>query len=159
MKLNAQAMFLGFCSAILAIAATPSSAQSQRSNTAFSAHHIENPLGSPAYTCVTEDNGAVFNNCSYTVSLEFDLPIDSVGSKTVTVRDFFQGTTEANTFSCYLYAYTGTSGTSTESLPISFTGPSEIRSTNVTVPSGGNMQLICWNIPIGGGVANLNWNP
>jgi hypothetical protein len=156
MKVKASSLVLGVCLAIMAVVAAPAFA---RSNTAFSAYHVENPLGSDPYTCVTEDNGAVFNNCTYTVSLEFDLPIDNAGEKTVTVRDFWQGTAAQNTFNCYLYAYTGTSGTSIEGTPaIAFNGISQTASTTVNVASGSNMQLICWNIPPQGGVANLSWN-
>jgi len=155
MKLNAASLLSGFCMALMAIAARPAEA---RSNTAFSAHHIENPLDSNAYTCVTEDNGAVFNNCKYNVSLEFDLPIDTPGSKTVDVRDFFNGTNAQNTFPCVLYAYSGMQGNSIQSPTIFFTSPRTLKSTTVNVPEGWNIQLICWNIPPGGGIASLDWN-
>jgi hypothetical protein len=107
---------------------------------------------------MTEDNGAVFNNCTYAVSLEFDLPIDNSGSKTVTVEDFFGGTAAENTFGCVAYAYTGLSGTSTQGTTINFTGPLQSKSSTVNVASGSNLQLICWNVPVGGGVASLSWN-
>jgi hypothetical protein len=155
MKLKPTLLFLGLCLAILAVAASPAYA---RSNTAFSAYHVEGPLGSDPYTCMTEDNGAVFNNCTYAVSLEFDLPIDNAGEKTITVLDFWGGTAADNTFSCYLYAYAGTGTFSTYGPVINFTGPSQTGSTSVNVASGSNMQLICWNVPIGGGLANLSWN-
>ena len=72
---------------------------------------------------MTEDNGAVFNNCGYDVSLEFDLPIDNQGKKVVTVRNPFSRSDKENTFSCVLYAYTGTEGSSIRGPTIYFTGP------------------------------------
>lgn len=42
---------------------------------------------------------------------------------------------------------------------INFTGPSQSLATTVTVASASSVQLICKDIPEGGGVANINWNP
>jgi len=85
MKRTATSLFLGLCLAILAVATSPAHA---RSTTAYSAFHVEGPLGSDPYTCLSENNGAVVNNCTYAVSLEFNLPIDAKGTKTITVQDY-----------------------------------------------------------------------
>ncbi len=157
MKLKATPLFLGLCLAVMAVAASPAFA---RSTTAFSAFHVESPIGSDPYTCLSENNGAVVNNCSYDVDLEFDLPIDTKGSKTITVQDYWTGSDQENTFSCQSYAYTGTEGYSTEGTKIDFTGPLQSKTSTVNVSTGGmSIQLICRGVPPGGAVANLNWKP
>jgi hypothetical protein len=82
MKGKVMMLFLGSCLAV----GSPAYA---RSTTAFSAFHVEiNTLtkysGDPLL-CLYENNGAVVNHCDYTVDLEFDLPIDTLGSKQTTV--------------------------------------------------------------------------
>jgi len=156
MKRSAAALFLGLGLAILAVAASPAYA---RSTTGFSAFHVESPIASNPYTCLAENNGAVVNNCSYAVSLEFDLPIDGAGVKTITVQDYWGGSDAENTFSCTAYAYTGSEGSSTVGNAIDFTAPLQSLTSTVDVASATeSIQLICWNVPAGGGVANLNWN-
>ena len=131
-----------------------------RSTTAFSAFHVESPLASSPMTCLSESNGAVINNCSYNVSLEFNLPIDSKGSKSILVQDYWTGTGQENTFACQSYAYTGTTGSSIPGSTIYFNAPYQ-NYNSIVYPSasGDSIQLICWNVPPGGGVANLNWTP
>ncbi len=154
MKRTATSMFLGLCLAILAVATSPAYA---RSTTAFSAFHVEGPIGSDPYTCLGENNGAVVNNCSYPVSLEFSLPIDSKGTKTITVQDYWAGSDAENTFNCNSYAYTGAEGSSTSGTTIDFTAPLQSKTSTVTAATDMSIQLICWDVPSGGGVANLNW--
>jgi hypothetical protein len=158
MKLKAASLFLGVCVAILAVASTPAFA---RNNTGFSAFHVEGPLDGAGtadpYLCLNEDDGAVVNNCTYDVSLEFDLLIDDTGSKSITVQDYFLGTDADNTFSCTSYAYTGTENSGTVGTTISFTAPLQKKTSTVTAASGDSIQLICSNVPPGGGVASLNW--
>lgn len=157
MKYKANSMILGLCITLLAIA---SSSAYARSTTAFSAFHVESPEGSDPYTCLGEYNGAVVNQCSYAVSLEFDLPIDSTGTKTITIQNYWGGTESDNVFNCYPYAYTGTSAAATQGTEISFPGSAQQLSGTINVANSGmSIQVICWDIPSGGGVANLNWNP
>jgi hypothetical protein len=100
------------------------------------------------------------NHCKFAVNLEFNLPIDSDGEKNVTVQDYWKGTDTQNTFYCQTYAYTGTKSSSTEGTIINFNAPLEKFTSTVDVASAGmSIQLICWGVPIDGGVANLNWNP
>jgi hypothetical protein len=158
MKRKANSIILGLCVALIAIAASPAYA---RSTTAFSAFHVESPLSSTQnpYLCLGEYNGVVLNNCSYAVSLEFDLPIDSTGSKSITVQNYWGGTEVEETFNCYSYVYNG-SQPGTDGTEISFTGVEQSLTTTVNVPNGGDsIQVICWDVPSGGGVANFNWNP
>ena len=155
MELKSTSLFLGFCLVLMAVAANPAFA---RSTTAFSAFHVEGPTGSNPYTCLNEDNGAVVNNCTYSVSLEFDLPIDSKGTKSITVQDYWGGSDSENTFSCVSYAYTGSQGSSTAGTTVSFTAPIQSKISTIDVANADeSIQLICWNVPAGGGVANLNW--
>ena len=113
------------------------------------------------YSCRTESFGAVVNQCAFPVSLMFEVPVDVKGDHTFTVQDYFSGTDAENTFSCQAYAYAG-NGTDLAGNVISFTGPSQTLETTVTtvdVAAGSSVQLICRDIPTGGGVANINWNP
>jgi hypothetical protein len=154
MKHYATMGFLAICLVAVVVAASFANA---RSTTAFGAFHVEGPIGSDPYTCLNEDNGAVVNNCSYSVSLEFDLPIDKSGDKSITVQDYWAGTNAENTFQCQSYAYSGTEGSSTPGTTISFTAPLQEFSSKVTAAPNDSIQLICWGVPSGGGVANLNW--
>lgn len=156
MKHKATSLFLGLCFSILAVAASPAYA---RSTTGFSAFHVEGPTGSDPYTCLNEANGAVVNNCTYDVSLEFDLPVDNTGGKTITVQDYWYGWPNNTSFQCVSYAYTGTEPSSTVGSTITFDLPGQSLSTDVNVANGGmSIQLICWSVPPGGGIANINWN-
>ena len=110
------------------------------------------------YSCLTESFGAVVNNCAFPVSLIFDVPVDSPGSHTFTVQNYFDGTDAENTFTCQSYTYNGAGGI-VNGASIHFTGPSQTLSTSVNVGDAESVQLICKDIPTGGGVANINWNP
>jgi hypothetical protein len=159
MKL-ASTLFLGLCLALLGVAANPAYA---RSNTGFSAFHVEGPLDGAGtadpYLCLNEDNGAVVNNCTYAVSLEFDLDIDTTGTKNITIKNGWFATDAEETFSCTSYAYTGTNSNGTVGTTINFTAPSQSKTTTVTAAAGDNIQVICYNVPTLGGVASLKWNP
>lgn len=160
MKLKGTSLFLGLCVAILAVAASPAFA---RSTTAFSSFHVErqypNQYANPE-NCLSESYGAVVNNCSYPVSLEFDLPIDTAaGEKIINVQNGWFGTNPEETFNCYSYALTGTGGSATDGTKVTFTSPKEDLYTVVSVTSGASIQVICWDVPPQGGVANFNWNP
>lgn len=153
MKHKTASLILGLC---LVVVASPTFA---RTNTGFSAFHVESPIGSDPYTCLTEDNGEVTNNCTYNVTLEFDLPIDTANTKTITVMDGFNGTDAENTFSCISYSYTGKSSVGEVGSIINFTAPGQKLSTTVLMPTGyTTIQLICGNVPPGGSVAGLSWN-
>ena len=156
MKLNAISLFLGLCVAILAVAASPAFA---RSTTGFSAFDVEAPTGSDPYTCLNENNGAVVNSYAYDVSLELDLPIDTPGEKTIYVQNGWFGTDPEETFTCYSYDYAGTGGSSIVGTPIHFNGPGLKLPTQVNANGLTSIQVICWNVPPNGGLANFNWNP
>jgi hypothetical protein len=166
MKHKTTSLFLGLCLAILAVAASPAYAK-ERSTTAFSAFHVEiNTLthypGNP-YLCLYENNGAVVNYCKYTVDLEFDLPIDTTGTKNIQVQDGWSGLgTGSENFSCQSFAYKGTEGFSTVGTNVAFTGPGGTVTTTVNASSGDgiqdSIQVLC-NVPAGDAVANFNWNP
>jgi hypothetical protein len=110
------------------------------------------------YGCLTESFGAVVNQCGFPVSLLFDVPVDDEGTHTFIVQNYFSGTDTENSFSCQSYAYNGTGGISDGST-VTFSGPGQSLQTSVSVGSGESAQLICKDIPAGGGVANINWNP
>ncbi len=108
MKFKAASLFLGI-SLVLAVASTPAHA---RSVTAFGSFHAQSAtvLTDDPYTCITEDNGAAVNNCTYNVNLYFDLPIDTTtGTKTITVQDYWSGPGSFTSFNCDSYVYTGRS--------------------------------------------------
>ncbi|MGA9643999.1 MAG: hypothetical protein WBQ72_21555 [Terriglobales bacterium] len=160
MKLKASTLILGLCLAMLAVAASPAYA---RSTTGFSAFHVENQgtLGTNPYTCLGESFGAVVNNCSYAVSLEFDLPTDSPGEKGITVQNYWKGTEASGTFSCQAYAYSGAGSAYPADYAywgqINFPGPDYSLQLSGFLQGAWSIQLICWNVPPGGGIANINW--
>jgi hypothetical protein len=161
MKLKATTLILGLCLTILAVAASPAYANS---TTGFSAFHVEyNYVGqykSSPYACLIEYWGAVLNDCKFSVNLEFSLPINSLGTKNVNVQDLFNGTDAENTFSCTASVYTGSSASSVAGNTINFTAPLQKLTSSVDVTVGGSsIQLICADVPPGGGIANISWNP
>lgn len=159
MKLKVTSLVLGICLAVLASAANPAFA---RSTTAFSAFRVweqfvnqyNNPLG-----CLTEYYGAVVNNCPYSVNLEFDLPVDTAGMHTITVQNWWHGTDKSELFSCESSAYPGSSDSNVVGDRITFGAPGESYPSNVYVYPGWSIQVVCWDVPPNGGVANFNWNP
>jgi hypothetical protein len=153
-------LLLGLCLAILAVAASPAYA---RTTTGFSGFRVWENTGSGGtyggknpLLCLLETYGAVFNKCKYEVGLEFDLPIDDAGTKSIAVRNYWGGTTEEETFSCDSYAYPGTGPVVVSGTTIDFTGPAQTLTTTVDVAAGSSMQLIC-KVPPGGGIARVDW--
>jgi hypothetical protein len=106
MKLKATSIFLGLCLAVIVSAA--SLAHAQNGFAPYSSFHVErvNPNQyAGAENCLTEQWGAINNQCSYSVDLVFSLPADVGNGHTVTV----EAATTSNTpsFTCTLYAITG----------------------------------------------------
>jgi hypothetical protein len=158
MKRKATSLFLGICLVILAGAASPAFARSTTAYNSFKVWMASKNDFKATYSCLTESFGAVVNNCAFPVSLLFDVSVDVSGSHTFTVQDYFDGTDAENTFGCQSYAYDG-AGHIVDGSAISFTAPGQTLSTTVSVGDAGSVQLICKDIPKGGGVANINWNP
>jgi len=163
MKLKATSLFLGLCVAILGAAASPAYAADLH-ETGFGAFHVEvntltNYPGDP-YLCVYENNGAVVNNCTYTVDLAFGLPIETLNTKNITVLDGWSGLgTGTESFNCQSFSYTGTNSSGNVGTMAVFTGPGQSKTTTVTIPTGYNtIQVLC-NVPAGDAVASLSWNP
>jgi hypothetical protein len=157
MKLKATSLFLGLCLAILAVAASPAHA---RSTAAFGAFHAQSAtvLTEDQYLCLTEDNGAVVNNCAEPVNLFFDVQIDKAGEKTITLQDYWKSAGKFRSFQCVSYAYTGTMSSSTMGTTITFTETTQTLSTNDDVAPGDTVTVICWQVPPGEGVASVKWN-
>ncbi len=159
MKIKAASLFLGICLAMLAVAATPAHA---RTVTAFGAFHAQSAtvFTEDPYSCITEDNGAVVNNCTFPVNFYFDLPTDNVGAKTITVQDYWNGPSTFAPFNCVSYVYTGKTSSSIQGTGVTFTAPSQARNTTDSIPagSGDTLTVICWEVPAGEGVAKLRWN-
>jgi hypothetical protein len=164
MKFNAKSLFLTL--GLAALAAGVNNAYA-RSTTGFSAFHVQfqGTLSANPYLCLGEYWGAVVNNCSYPVSLEFNLPIDNTGEAVVVVQDYWEPFGTANaapSFSCQAFSYGGSTngpGGFLSGAPVSFTQPGQTLTAQVKVPSNGwSIQLICWNVPPGAGIANINWN-
>jgi len=157
MKFQAASLFLGIC-LVLAVASTPAHA---RSVTAFGSFHAQSAtvLTDDPYTCITEDNGAAVNNCTYNVNLYFDLPIDTTtGTQTITVQGYWNGPGSFTSFNCDSYAYTGKSSDGIVGTQITFSETLKSLSTKVTPSSGDFISVICWDVPPGEGVATLKWN-
>jgi len=159
MRDKGKSFVLGICLAILALPANPLFA---RSSTAFSSFHVQSAtvLKGNDYDCITENNGAAVNNCTHAVNLLFDLVIDTTGTKSITVQNYWSMTADT-TVSCIAYGYTGTTGSSlTESPAFTFTAAGQSITQHISVPASGmSVQLICFGVPVGDGIANINWTP
>ncbi len=158
MRRKATSLLLGFCLVITAGAASPAFARSTTGFNSFRVWMSSAGAFKATYSCLTEYFGAVVNHCAFPVSLMFDVPVDNAGSHTFTVQNYFEGNDAENTFDCQSFAYNGKSSI-TDGSVIDFTGPKQTLSTSVTVDADESVQLICRDIPEGGGVANINWNP
>jgi hypothetical protein len=78
---------LGLCLAVLAVAVVPAYA---RSTTGFASFHVPGgPYPSDPYLWPSENNGAVVNNCSFSVNLVFDLPVDNTGTHYITLQTYW----------------------------------------------------------------------
>lgn len=157
---KASSLFLGVCLALTMFAATvPAEA---RSTTGWSSFRIwiskTNKPTTPytAAACLDEDDGSVVNNCksTITVNLTFETDVDTAGSHTLSVTGAPGGT---ESFSCTLHAFSG--GQLSSSSAPATVDPGKTASLTVSVPSGGSMSLYCSDVPVGSGVANLDWNP
>ena len=156
MKSLAPLFFLGFA---LAASTAPVFA---RSTTGFASFHVEQTVttADDFYKCITEDNGAVVNNCAKDVNLVFNLPIDNVNLKTITVQGYWVSPTTFRHFNCVSYSYDGLESFSTVGTQITFTEPKQSLKTSVTLrDSEYTVQVICWGVPPGEGIAGLKWNP
>ena len=137
-----------------------------RSMTGFGSFKVKGAYPTNPYACLVENNGAVVNNCPFSVTLYFDLPIDNTGIHWMMVQSYWGSTAS---FSCDPYGVagtgegtTGTSGTffGTNSIPDGY----HWYATNTISPSvgtlngGESLYMICWNVPTGAGIANINWS-
>ena len=149
MKVKVSTLLLGLC---LLITVTPAFARSQ------SAYELFKVIGSkPTYSCLTEAAGAVVNQCTFPVTLSFDLVIDQVQGYGAVTQNYWGGTAAQETFSCTLYAFDG-NGNSITGTTVNFTGPHQTLEPTVFLNAAGqSITMICYNIPPGGGVANINW--
>jgi hypothetical protein len=186
-------LFLGYSAVILSVVG--SSCARARSSTGYSSFRIQNPLEgliirsnlapgtSPQvvaganitplefgfYNCVTEDNGAVVNNCftpqgnSISVNLLFEMPIDNEVNHNITLINYWKPTSGYTPFSCFPFSYRGTSGQADATgNAITFTQAAQqtnnSTSVNVGHPQMG-MTIICWAVPSGEGISIVNWDP
>jgi hypothetical protein len=156
MKLNATTLFLGFCLAMLAVAASPASA---RSVPAFESFRVWSPIGdaATALSCLTESTGAVINNCTYQVTVAFDLPIDNEGiAHEVSVQNYVHGTGKVGA-NCNTWSYDG-NGNDASGSYIYFNPNGAQTLTSTSAIFGNTITLFC-TLPVGEGVSSLTWNP
>ncbi|MGA3090116.1 MAG: hypothetical protein ABSD75_16005 [Terriglobales bacterium] len=162
MKHKATTFFLGLCLAILAVAASPASAQSTRSVPAFESFHVWSPStkASAALACLNESKGAVINNCKYQLIVAFDLPIDNQGVvHTVKAQNYVNSTGTVGA-TCTAWTYDGdghdAEGTSSTFNP---NGAQTLPFTAVPIPDTTNTITLFCALPVGEGIAALTWNP
>jgi hypothetical protein len=158
MKLNTMPLLLATALAIATIAASPANAE--RTTTGFGSFHVQSgtPIFESSYQCLTEDNGAVVNNCNSPVNLFFDLPIDTAGAKAVSIQDYWLGPVEFLPFNCVSYSYTGRHSSSRIGTQVTFGTTLTTLTTQDYVAPGDTIAVICWAVPPGEGVASLTWN-
>lgn len=157
MKRNPKSLLLVLGAAVLATAASlPAQA---RSTTGYASFHVWN-ASQNYYGCLKESFGAVWNNCTTPVSLVFDMPISTTGDHSVMILDYWDFPGGGQSFNCNSYAYDGHSPNNVgDSGPHWFTGGGQSITEHVQVPGDGDvMQLICWYVPPGAGIASVNWS-
>jgi hypothetical protein len=145
---------------VFGIALTAALPAGARSTTGFASFHVwGNSASNNAYTCLNESNGAVVNNCGYVVTLVFDLPVDNTGTHNLTVQSY--SGSDAS-FTCNAWGYDGSGNGWEGASGTFFSGDPSSGYTiypNVTINNNGeSIQLICWGIPQGAGIANINWS-
>ncbi|MBV8477968.1 MAG: hypothetical protein JOZ36_14995 [Acidobacteria bacterium] len=160
------------CVFALLTTAVSLSAANARSTTGFGAFKVQDPYMAPTnnpnlagfYGCLLEDNGAVYNNCGvdYQPTLVFDLPIDNTGNHGIVIQPYW-GNSQLNVtptpFQCTAYAYAGNQPMSTVGTSAVFSMGGPAQTVNVNVSNNGmSVALICWNVPFGEGIANINWS-
>ncbi len=158
MKLHATPLLLAFGLAISA--ALPGHGHAQ-SVTAFGSFHVQSATVLPEgqYTCLTEDNGAVVNNCGIPVNLFFNLPVLNAGEKIIAIRDYWSAPYPFVPFNCVSYAYTGEGSSSTMGTQVTFEAPRTIqRTSDDVVNEGDTLSVICWQVPPKEGIASLKLN-
>ena len=150
---------LGLCAAILAGAAGSAYGEGV---TGYASFHVERMSVNQfpgAENCLTEDNGAVVNNCTQfpSVNLVFNLPSNG-GVHTVTIQDYWNAWSNDNApYDCVLYAYNGQGPSGTQYAETTFTQPLQIQTVSLADLTHDSLQLICWNVPVGAAIANINW--
>jgi hypothetical protein len=158
MKRKALSLLLGSSLAILT-APNPAFARATSGYNSFKVWMASKNQFKATYGCLTESFGAVVNNCAFPVSLLFEITVENAGSHTVTVQNYFKGNDAENTFTCQTFGYDGVGGIM-DGTVINFQSPTELLTSTISVPTANNsIQLICKDIPKGGGVANISWNP
>jgi hypothetical protein len=167
--MNRKTMFAA-CGIGLSIVGAATHNAEARSTTGFASFHVAIPSNGQypqdPYTCLFESYGAVVNRCANDpngVILVFDLPNDNPGTKTAVVRDYWQswGSTNASPppFTCTLFSYFGNAPTAQSGQSATFVYPRQTLTATAPLGNQGSLQLICWNVPFGAGIANINWNP
>lgn len=165
---NVRSAIIASTIALAALAPVRSANAQLASINGFNNFHVEETPATTQttnpYQCVFEDNGAVYNNCSYQVTLNFNLPVSSEGKHTIYIRNYWNHTA-GTSFNCIVYACPTSL---TDHLCVvggqaTFTGPHQLKSVSVATsgayPNMQNMALICWNLSTGDGIATMNYNP
>jgi hypothetical protein len=165
---NVRSAIIASTIAVAALAPIRSAKAELASINAFNNFHVEEtpatPQTSNPYQCVFEDNGAVYNNCAYPVTLDFNLPVSSEGEHTIHIRNYWNQAA-GTSFNCIVYACP-MSLTNHECVvggTARFTAPYQLKSVSVATsgayPNMQNMALICWNLSTGDGIATINYDP
>jgi hypothetical protein len=150
-------LILGLCFS-LSVAATVQA--QERQVTGFSSFHVTGPLVPPSgqlppYECLGESWGAVINNCTYDVSLAFNLPIDNPGNVVITLQDYW-GTWPGGTFTCSTAAVNGLGSSGIASWGTFFTNSQPI--FLAVDPNASQAILVnCGPIPPGAGISKIAW--
>jgi hypothetical protein len=162
MKHKATSFFLGLCLATLAVtasrAAEPGATAAERSTNAFSSFHVRVPIDTTQnpYQCLTEQWGALVNNCGYQVSVVFNLPVEHKRVHTVKAQNYVGGTGTSGTV-CNVWSYDGNGG-GEEGTNLTFNISGAQTLTFTSVLFGNSISLLC-DLPSGEGLGAITWNP
>ena len=158
MKRKTKSLILGLCLALsLAAATIPAEA---RNTTGFAGFRVDGPnqYKSDPYHCLTENYGAVVNNCGFSVSIVYDMPVDNTGTHWISAVGFWG---YSGDYYCQPWAYDGNgggwSGPAVYFSP-GYRGSEGTWNTYVPTYSNGESITLYCVLPNGAGIANVNWS-
>jgi hypothetical protein len=153
-----------FIGALMVLAATTTAGSaSARTLTGWGAIRPWPSLGSQS--CISEDYGAAYSNaCSGPQTMVFELPVDSGNANhTVTAWDYVHGN---GAFQCQAQSIQAQGAVYGDTWEYNLgqsqgfiAGPQEALSFSVNVPLGWSLRVVCLDVPVGQGIASLDYNP
>jgi hypothetical protein len=154
-KMKFKSLFFGICFALSTlVASAPASAWTV---SAFSSFHVRLPIDSTQnpYNCITESYGAVINNCSYSVTLVFNLPLANVGFHYLYAQNYVHGTGKTGA-TCTVWSFDGDGNGRNGTTNLTF-NPNGVQTLVFDSADFGNTMTLDCSVPTGAGIGAINY--